>query len=558
MPTENQQDGVSRLALFESWLALDEVERTAMLARLARDDPSAFDGLQALIRADEAVDANGFLARPVLHDTGLFGAGEKIGPAPALEGLTIGRWRLARMLGAGGMGQVWMAQRSDGMFNDQVAIKMLHDHSINAAANERFAREGQILGELTHPNIVRLLDAGFTDRGQRYLVLEYIDGLRIDEYCDVHCLDIRSRIGLIRDVCVAVAFAHANLVVHRDIKPSNVLIQPDKTVKLLDFGVAKLLDRAKQQLDVTQLAGVALTPEYAAPEQIETGPITTQTDVYALGVLLYHLLAGCRPYGAVESGLPQLMQAILNDEPARMSARLASLPVDEQTQVSRRRSISISGLQRKLRGDLDNIVSKAIRKRPADRYESVRALAEDLERYLAYQPVHARGESAIYRLGKFLRRHRLGVAVAGVVLAFAIGSTVTIVLQARHALGLAAIAQMQRNRAELAAKEAQAFAAQARLQTEAAERYRRSAQVEAARSKHEAQHALQSLALANKEAAKATAVKEYLVEVFRTNSRYQPDPEKARQTTVRALLDIGAERLRNRLQDQPAVRAELA
>jgi eukaryotic-like serine/threonine-protein kinase len=332
-----------------------------------------------------------------------------------LIGRTIGPYRIERAVGRGGMGEVWLARRIDGRFEGEVAVKLLAASGITALA-ERFRREGRMLGRLVHPHIARLLDAGALPSGQLYLVLEYVDGQRIDRYCDERRLTVEQRLRLFLDVCGAVAHAHANLIVHRDLKPPNVLVSAQGVVKLLDFGIAKMLGQDAtdaQESELTREAGRVMTPEYAAPEQMNGGAITTATDVYALGVLLYGLLSGRKPYGlrgAEASSPAQWARVILETDPEPLSRRdLAAGAVARATTPER--------MRRALSGDLETIVAKAMKKDPAERYAGVQAFADDLRRVFDHEPVSARPDSVAYCMRKMLRRHRLQFAALGAVFA---------------------------------------------------------------------------------------------------------------------------------------------
>jgi serine/threonine-protein kinase len=333
------------------------------------------------------------------------------------------------------MGQVWLARRHDGLYAGEVAIKMPRDATASPADDERFAREGHLLARLAHPNIARLLDAGFTNEGERYLVLEYVAGERIDHYCDRQRLPIAARIRLFLQVCAAVSHAHANLIVHRDLKPSNILVLSDGTVKLLDFGVAKLLvSDAPDPLQLTLAAGAALTPEYAAPEQLDGGAITTATDVYALGTVLYGLLCGRRPFGSERATAMQIARAIVETQARRASARATEVTEDTSpVDVAAVRGTTPERLRRSLAGDLDNIVAQTLQKNPGQRYPSVQALADDLARYLKHEPVRARADSVAYRTRKFLRRNWIAVAAAGTLLMAIAGGVAGVLWQARVA-----------------------------------------------------------------------------------------------------------------------------
>ena len=347
---------------------------------------------------------------------------EELSPEAGLEGRRIGAYTLLSHIGTGGMGTVWLAERSDGRFERRTAVKFLSLALTGRGGAERFKREGRIVGRLAHPHIAELIDAGVSAEGQPYLVLEHVEGERIDEYCDRHLLDVEARVRLFLDVLAAVAHAHANLIVHRDLKPSNVLVRKDGQVKLLDFGIAKLLEEEGQAAAatlLTQEAGGALTPAYAAPEQITGAPVTTATDVYASGVLLYKLLTGQHPSGSDIRSNANLVKAIVDIEPPRMSDVVAPAKneLGEVTSNAAKRSTTPEKLQRRLRGDLDTIVAKTLKKNPQERYASVTALADDLRKYLAHEPITARPDTMRYRAAKFMRRNRTAVAVvAGLVI----------------------------------------------------------------------------------------------------------------------------------------------
>ena len=368
-------------------LDLAPADREACLALLRTQDPEVAADVQSLLDQHRDLDTARFLEQS---------AGVVPGLSP-LAGLTVGAYRLEEPIGHGGMGSVWRASRSDGRFEGSAAVKLLNAELIGRTGGERFKREGTILARLTHPHIARLIDAGVSMTGQPYLVLEYIDGRNIDKYCESEALDVEARVRLFLDVLSAVAHAHANLIVHRDLKPSNVLVTHDGQVKLLDFGIAKLLeDEARpREVTLTREVGAGMTPKYAAPEQVTRGPITTATDVYSLGVLLYGLLTGQHPAGPEPLSAAEIVKAIVEIEPRRVSA------VAKDPKV-----------RRSLLGDLDTIVAKALKKVPAERYASVAEFADDLRRYVSHQPIGARPDTFRYRAAKFFRRHRRGVAAA--------------------------------------------------------------------------------------------------------------------------------------------------
>ncbi len=333
------------------------------------------------------------------------------------SGDQFGAYRLVRELGGGGMGIVWLAERTDGLVNRPVALKLPHGAWKRAGLAERMAREREILASLNHANIARLYDAGLANDGQPYLALEYVDGCPIDEYCRLRNLDAKARLRLFAQVLAAVAYAHGKLIVHRDLKPSNILVTTDGQVRLLDFGIAKLLeeDQAKETR-LTLLSGRALTPDYASPEQILGEPLTVASDVYSLGVILYELLSGTRPYKLKRDSRGALEDAILQTDPP-----LPSAVADKQAGKA-------------LRGDLDTIVLKALKKKPDERYPTVHALLDDVERYLAGRPVLAQPASVSYRIRKFVGRNKLAVGAGAAIVAAILVGTSAAVWQARVAL----------------------------------------------------------------------------------------------------------------------------
>ncbi len=354
-------------------LAMTDDERSAWLASLGEQNPALAAQLRALLDEHRMLAQEGFLEK----------GPAALPSAPGLAGQTIGAYTLSSQIGQGGMGSVWLAERSDGRFKRQVAVKFLNVALVGRGGEERFKREGSILGRLAHPHIAELVDAGVSPAGQPYLVLEYVEGEHIDRYCDDRTLDVEARVRLFLDVLVAVAHAHANLIVHRDLKPSNVLVSKDGQVKLLDFGIAKLLEGEGQSGEATLLTvegGRAMTPEYAAPEQLRGEAVTTATDVYALGVLLYVLLTGQHPAGSGAHTPADLVKAIVDKESPRPSDTAAPTRANAEITTTNAtcRATTPEKLRRLLRGDLDTIVAKALKKSPQERYASVTALADDL------------------------------------------------------------------------------------------------------------------------------------------------------------------------------------
>ncbi|MBS0419701.1 MAG: serine/threonine protein kinase [Proteobacteria bacterium] len=393
------------LAQFDNWAQLPEADRAQWLMALADREPAVHGRLMALIVADQKANEQPFLQLPE--------------PVGSLIGTQFGPWRVMSLIGTGGMAQVWLARRVDGLYEGVAAIKLLRLASLDAGANERFAREGQMLARLSHPNIARLLDAGVSAGGERFLILEYVDGERIDAWCNRQQLTVAQRMALFSVVCGAVAHAHENLIVHRDLKPSNIFVTTDGEVKLLDFGIAKLMDDdTGTRHELTRNIGPALTPGYAAPEQLAGGPISTATDVFALGVVLYELLNGAPP--------PPRNHADDTPEP------LWNLPA-EAVSLAAQRSATVKGLRKELRGDVATVVAKAMQGIAAKRYHSPLELANDLQRVLDNRPVQARPDSLLYRARKWSRRHVLAISMAAVVLLSIAGGLTGTFINARAA-----------------------------------------------------------------------------------------------------------------------------
>jgi serine/threonine protein kinase/tetratricopeptide (TPR) repeat protein len=409
-------------------LRMTAEERSNWLSSLRACDPALEEQLVILLYEHRALVEEGFLENSSVHMPG----------ASTLAGQTLGAYRLVSQIGQGGMGSVWLAERNDGRFERQVAVKFLNIALMGSGGEERFKREGKILGLLVHPHIAELVDAGVTQTGQPYLVLEHVEGDHIDRYCDDHRIDVRKRIRLFLDVLGAVAQAHANLIVHRDLKPSNVLVRNDGQVKLLDFGIAKLLEGEGHGRDSTQLTiegGRAMTPEYAAPEQLKSEAITTATDIYALGVLLYLLLTGHHPIGIGPHTPADLIKAIVDTEPVRPSDSVAPTRANREINDTNaaRRATTPDKLRRLLCGDLDTIITKALKKEPTERYPSVTAFADDLRRYLRNEPIGARPDTLAYRAAKFVRRNRTAMALATLAVVATTTGVVGTWMQARTA-----------------------------------------------------------------------------------------------------------------------------
>jgi WD40 repeat protein/tRNA A-37 threonylcarbamoyl transferase component Bud32 len=381
-------------------------DRDAWLLELDRSDPKSAAVLRDMFAHEAGSQAREFLEG---RDLAAGPVGSMVEADSGLIGKQYGHYRVLSLLGHGGMGSVWLAERVDGLFARQVALKLLHPALMGRVMTERVTREREILASLNHPNIARLIDAGFADDGQPYLALEYVSGVPLTTYCDAHRLPIRERLELFRQVLGAVQYAHANLVIHRDLKPSNIMVTEQGQVYLLDFGIAKLLTEGEaKETELTRLGGRALTPDYAAPEQMSGAPITTAADVYALGVMLYELLTGERPYKLKRDTRGALEEAILLTDPVAPSrSMLGQIAADA-------RATTAGKLAQMLKGDLDTIVIKALNKSPTERYATANAFGEDILRFLRGDAVLAQPDSVAYRALKFARRYRVALAAAGV------------------------------------------------------------------------------------------------------------------------------------------------
>jgi serine/threonine-protein kinase len=427
--------------LFEGALRLSPAERARWLATAAGDDTELRHEVAELLAAHDV--GNGILDR------------RRPDPEPSAPRAErrIGAYRVIRELGRGGMGVVYLAERDDGQFTRRVAVKLLRASPDAEELHRRFIAERQILASLVHPHIAQLLDGGVTDGRLPYLVMEYVEGMPITDYCDRQRLTIAERLRLFLDVCSAVHHAHQNLVIHRDLKPSNIMVTEARRVKLLDFGIAKLLNPGMSAVavPVTRTELRIMTPEYASPEQVRGDPLSTASDVYALGVVLYELLAGRRPYRLTSTAPAELARVVCETDPQTPSASLARDEPDAPTvaAVSERRHTSAERLRAQLSGDLDAIVAMALRKEPGRRYASAALLAQDIEHHLGGHAVQAHRDSRAYRAGKFLRRHRAQVAAAVIVL-------LSLLIGAGTAIWQARIASEQRDLAQTAAANADA------------------------------------------------------------------------------------------------------
>lgn len=419
----------------------------------------------------------------------------------------IGPYQIIRKMGEGGMGAVYLGVRADKEFTRHVAIKVIRKGMDSHEIVARFRRERQILASLDHPNIAKLLDGGSSQEGLPYFVMEYVQGKPLTEYCDSHKLTVRERLELFRNVCSAVQYAHQNLVVHRDLKPANILVGSDGSVKLLDFGIAKFLnaDVYSSGLAPTATEMRVMTPDYASPEQARGDPITTATDVYSLGVLLYELLSGQRPYRFTNRSQLEIYRVINEEEPARPSTALTRHRTPNTDRVSSLRGQTTDKLQKQLQGDLDNIILMALRKEPQRRYQSVEAFSEDIGRYIDGHPVAARKGTLRYRAGKYIQRHRIGVATAAAV--FILLSAFTLLLAIQNI-------KISRQNGEI----------------------------------------MRERDAAVKSEQKAQKVTDFLAKLFEVND---PAQSRGENLTARQILDRGSERIQREFNDQPDVKADL-
>jgi eukaryotic-like serine/threonine-protein kinase len=481
--------------IIERARALGPRERSEYVRRACGSDETLLSNV--LVALGEDISQSGFWDEVAAGESGAHD------PAASLEGQRLGPYRILRKLGTGGMGDVYLAERADEEYQQQVAIKMVRSGVFSRQVQSRLRMERQILATLQHPNIARLLDGGRAPDGTPYLVMEYIDGEPIDAYCDRRRLAPEERIALVRTVCAAVHYAHQNLIVHRDLKPNNILITPQGVPKLLDFGIAKLLDtrQSAATLAVTHAEYRVMTPAHASPEQVRGDVITTASDIYVLGVLLYELLCGRRPFQLLGASLLEMERIICEQEaptPSEMVARTARETPDLLADIVACRSTTPARLQRFLGGEIDSIIGMAMRKDPERRYSSAEQLAADLERHLVGKPVLASNDTWLYRTRKFVGRHKLAVAAStAAVVTLAAFATITFV-QAQRIAYERDVATAERTRAE--------------------------------------------------------QVSSFLVELFELS-----DPSRSRgaQVTARELLDIGARRVSLGLANQPETRATL-
>jgi serine/threonine protein kinase/tetratricopeptide (TPR) repeat protein len=419
--------------LFEAAADLDASERAALLDRECDGDDALRLEVESLLESDRLTD--GFIEEPIVEmPPDLF----LEQPEESLVGRQFGAYEVIREIGRGGLGTVYLAARADDEYRKEVALKIVRRGLDTEDILRRFRNERQILAQLDHPNIARLIDGGTTPEGLPYFVMEYVKGEPAATYCDAHRLTPQQRLELFRKVCDAVTYAHQNLVIHRDLKPSNILVTSPGEPKLLDFGIAKLLGAEEDSLAQTMVDQRVMTPEYASPEQVKGEKVTTASDVYSLGVLLYELLTGRRPYRLKTRTPDEISRAITSQDPERPSTAVRRAGTSK---IEHRKS-------RFLQGDLDNIVLMAMRKEPGRRYASVAQFSDDVRRHLEGLPVIARKDTLFYRSGKFVARHKLGVAAAAVIALTLLGGIVATLAQARRATKEARIAARERDHAQ--------------------------------------------------------------------------------------------------------------
>jgi tetratricopeptide (TPR) repeat protein/predicted Ser/Thr protein kinase len=393
--------------IFQTAMDLPPAERQAFIEKETSGDELIKSEVETLLEAHD--EAGNFIAAPAVAVANFFENEQK----SSIVGKQIGAYKILEELGRGGMGAVYLAERADAEFEKKVAVKLIKRGLDTDEIVNRFRNERQILANLEHPNIARLLDGGATDDGLPFIVMEYVEGLPLTRFCDEKSLDLDARLKLFLEVCSAIQYAHRNLVVHRDLKPSNILVSEEETPKLLDFGIAKLLTpTAVFETGRTATNFNVMTPEYASPEQVQGLPVTTATDVYSLGVVLYEILTGKRPYSFENQSLENIIHTVCHSEPVRPSSVLS--PKSKVRSPDAEESTPKSKIQnpKSLKGDLDNIVLMAMRKEPERRYSSVEQFAEDIRRFQNGLPVIAREDSFAYRAEKFVRRNKVGVAAA--------------------------------------------------------------------------------------------------------------------------------------------------
>jgi serine/threonine-protein kinase len=480
-------------SIFEQAAAIAVEKRDAFLDTACAGDPQIREQIVRLLKADDLnANSNGDIPQmPTISDVDA-----------QLTGTTIDNWRVLERVGVGGMGSVFRAERADGDFEQEAALKIVKKGMDSENVVARFRQERQILARLNHPNIASLLDGGVTKDGRPYFAMEFVDGLPITDYCDQRRLNVQERLGLFQKACDAVHFAHQNLVVHRDLKPANIFVTAEGDVKLLDFGIAKLLDDSVD-LHLTRTGLQVHTPAYAAPEQLLDEAVTTATDVYALGAILYELISGRRPF-AIRRSVEEYRQLVLSGELAKPSTVLTRNPANSAgraggrtaQQLSALRNARVDNLRKSLSGDLDTICLMALHREPAHRYVSAEQMAADIRRHLKGHPVLAQADSVGYRTAKFYRRHRAGSLAT---IAMIIASVTAIVY---HNISIT----NERNRVRI-------------------------------------------------EADRATATAQFLIDIFKLSD---PDETAGETITAKEILDIGAAKLQQDLNSLPATKAALS
>jgi serine/threonine-protein kinase len=504
--------------LLDAALELAPHERRRFLEKVGAGAPELCVEVESLLACEESVE--GFLTAPALAlSSDFFEDGDS---AEERAGQTVGRYRIIREIGRGGMGAVFLAERSDGEFQQRLALKIVRRSFADSDLARRFRQERQILASLNHPNIARLLDGGVSRDGEPFLAMEYVEGARIDDYCDSNSLSTDERLSLFLAVCQGISYAHQSLVVHRDIKPSNILVTDEGVPKLLDFGIAKLINPEAEAGAAETVTGLrAMTPDYASPEQVRGLAVTTATDVYSLGVLLYELLTGHRPHRLKNRRTDEIVRVICEEEPEKPSTAVsrveelsgaegATIVTRSPETISERRRRTPDQLRRTLRGDLDNIVLMAMRKEPQRRYASVAQFTEDVSRYLEGRTVLAHKDTFSYRATKFVRRHKAGAAAVVLIALALIGGIVATAWQARRATAQARIAAAERDRARI-------------------------------------------------EAAKAKRINEFLQSIFASAdpSWYSSGHGQRGEVKVVDVLEQTGKRIDSELKDEPEIRAEL-
>ncbi|MCB9057844.1 MAG: serine/threonine protein kinase [Calditrichae bacterium] len=395
--------------LFEQAVTIEPAERKTFLEQKCAGDSELLDELLSLLQADEDIP-------DILNGIAIDSL--KLNENPDLEGKQIGAYRILKKIADGGMGSVYLAERSDGHFERRVALKVIKKGLDSEQVIRRFNRERQILARLHHPNIARLYDGGLTPDGRPYFTMEYISGLPINKYCDIHKLNTTLRLKLMLNVLETISYAHRNLIIHRDLKPGNIFVTDDGKIKLLDFGIARLLDeKDEESSQLTQAGHHILTPEYAAPEQLKSGMASISSDIYQLGVVLFELLKGNRPFDLTGKSINEIENIISN----RLPEKLSDIDLQKISEMAHLRHQSVRDLKKLFKSDLEKITAKALNPEAGLRYLTVDAFFEDLTNFMDGKPVKATNATIIYRIKKYAKRHRMGLSVVSILLIFIIG-----------------------------------------------------------------------------------------------------------------------------------------